>query len=416
MIKTRKLDCGITLVSEKDPELQAACVGIWVGAGSAYEDPSINGISHFIEHMFFKGTTNRTYKEIALDMDNLGAQYNAFTGKEYTCFHAKGISEEFPKVCDILFDMIKNSLFDEKEMKKERGVILEEMRMGEDTPDEYALDLLSEAAFDGTDLSQSVIGTRKALKSIGRSDIINYINKEYTKDHMVVSVVGNYNEKILIDQINSYFGDFKKNKKKRDSGKLSGKQSFISKAKDITQSHLVLGIPTVSLASDDYYVQAIVNEVLGGSMSSMLFQNIREERGLAYSVFSAPMAHTDHGILFIYAGVSLGKEAAAIEGIAEELEKLGKEGLTKDQLEIIKQRLKASYIFSQERLESRMIRMGRSTLLLGNVMSQKEIIKELDKIKLDRVNAFCRQISDIADYSASCVSRNKVDLKKIIKG
>ncbi len=414
MIKTKKLDCGLTLISEKLPDMQAACLGIWVGAGSAYEDKSINGISHFIEHMFFKGTKTRTYKQIAEDMDNLGAQFNAFTGKEYTCFYAKGISEEFPKICDILFDMLCNSLFDADEMKKEMGVILEEMRMGEDTPDEYVLDLISEAVFDGSDVAPGVIGTRKALMGIKREDILSYIKKQYVLEHMVVAVCGSYDEKLLTAQINDYFGCFKKSKPVRKPTYPGGKCRYVSKTKDIMQSHIALAVPTISLADDDYYVQAVVNEILGGSMSSMLFQNIREEKGLAYTVYSAPMAYQNCGCLYIYAGLSLGSEKLATDAIAEELEKLGKNGITREQLDVVKKRLKAGFIFSLERLESRMIRLGRNQLLLGEVRTQKQIMKELDAVKLSKVNEFARNISDITKYSAACVSRNKVDLRRLI--
>ena len=413
MIKATKLECGVSLVTEKLPELKAASIGIWVGAGSAYENPEIAGISHFIEHMFFKGTKNRTYKEIAESMDNLGAQYNAFTGKEYTCFHAKAITSAFPKVCDILFDMLTNSLFDENEMNKERKVIIEEMRMVEDTPDDIIIDYLTANTLAGTDVANSIIGTRKSLKSIGHNEIVNYIKQQYTKDSIVISVVGSFNEKELVDKINECFKKFKASKAKRQGLALTGKPKFTNKVRDINQSHLALGIPTLSMGDDKYYAQAIVNDVLGGSMSSRLFQNIREERGLAYTVYSAPISYKNIGMLFIYAAVTLGNEANAIQGIAEELKNIS---LTKEEIENVKQRLKAAYIFGLERLDNRMMRIGKQQLLLGKAYSDEEAMKEIDSVTSEDVMEYCEKISDISKYSGAAISKNKLDIKKIIHG
>ena len=413
MINKKILECGITLVTEKIPEMQAASIGIYVGAGSAYENPEISGISHFIEHMFFKGTKNRSYKQIAEEMDNLGAQYNACTSKEYTCFYAKSITSTFPKVCDILFDMLTNSLFDENEMNKERKVILEEMRMIEDMPEDYIIDLVTENIMHGSDVANSIIGTRKSLKNIGHNEIVNYIKKQYVKDQIVVAVVGSFNEKNLIKQINDNFSKFAKKKAARKDLNVIGTPRYTSKARDISQSHIALGLPSISMGDTKYYAQAVVNDVLGGSMSSRLFQNIREERGLAYTVYSAPITYQNNGLFLIYAAVSLGKESDAICGIAEELKSLE---IGKEELENVKQRLKANYIFSLERLDSRMMRLGKQTLLLNKVYSDTETMKEIDSVSIDDVKLFCEKFSDITKYSAAVISKNKVDVKKLIHG
>lgn len=414
MIKARKLLSGVTLVTEKLPEIQAAAIGIWVGAGSAYESPEISGISHFIEHMFFKGTKNRSFKNIAEDMDRLGAYYNAFTGKEYTCFHAKAISEAFPQTCEVLFDMIRNSLFDEDEMDKERRVIIEEMKMVEDTPDDIIIDHLSSNVMFGTDVANSIIGSRKSLKNIHRKDILKYIKKQYSKDSIVVAVAGNFNERLLVKQINECMDSFADSKKHCRATETVSKPRYTNKARDINQTHIALGIPTLSLASKNYYAQAIVNDVLGGSMSSRLFQNIREEKGLAYTVYSSPLAYAHNGMFFIYAGISLGREAAAVEGIAEELYRLGEKGLSEDELENVKQRLKASYIFGLERLESRMMRLGKNRLLLGRNYTEEQTMKEIEAVSLRDVNKFCEQIADIKKYSGVSISKNKLDIKALI--
>ena len=413
MIRTTKLECGVTLVTEKIPEMQAASIGIWVGAGSAYENPEIAGISHFIEHMFFKGTKTRTYKQIAEQMDNLGAQYNACTSKEYTCFYAKAISSSFSKVCEILFDMLTNSLFDEKEMNKERKVIQEEMRMIEDLPEDYIIDLVTENIMHGSDVAKTIIGTRTSLKNIHHDEIVSYIKKQYVKNNLVVAVVGSFNEKELIKQINDCFKKFAKSKVIKRESIVLGKPRYTSKARDISQSHIALGLPSISLGDDRYYAQAIVNDIIGGSMSSRLFQNIREEKGLAYTVYSAPICYQNNGLFLIYAAVSLGKEADAICGIAEELKKLE---ISKEEMENVKQRLKASYIFGLERLDSRMLRIGKQSLLLNKVYTDAETMKQIDSVSLDDIKEFCDNFSDITKYSAAVISKNKIDLKGLING
>ncbi len=413
MIKTKKLENGIVLVTEKNLEMQAASIGVWIGAGSAYETPEISGISHFIEHMFFKGTSSRSYKMIAEDMDNLGAQFNAFTGREYTCFHAKAINSVFLETCDVLFDMMANSLFDSKEMKKELGVILEEMSMVEDTPDDYIIDLLIEDVMSGASVSNSIIGKRKSLKSITRQDILEYIKKQYVRDKIVIAVSGNFDEKKLIQKINESFAGFKATKKSKLVTEFDYKPKYTNKVRDINQSHIALGIPTMSMGADNYYAQAIVNEVLGGSMSSRLFQNIREERGLCYSIYSSPLSFAKNGMLYIYAGVSLGKEKDAIDGIAEELARLS---LTEDEIKNVKLRLKAGYIFGLEKLDNRMMRLGKNQLLLGRTYTAEETMREIDAVSYEDVENFCKSISNIKNYSGVSISNSKLDIKELING
>ncbi len=416
MIKTKTLAGGVRLVTEKLPEMQAAAIGIFVAAGSAYESSEISGISHFIEHMFFKGTRKRGFRQIAEDMDRLGASFNAFTGKEYTCFHVKAISELFPDACEVLFDMMSGSLFDESEMDKERGVIIEEMKMVEDTPDDVIIDYLSANVFAGSDLESSIIGSRKSLRGIHRKEIVKYIKKQYTKDSIVVAAAGNFNESLLIKQINECMEDFAESKRISRRSEPLMKPKYTNRARDINQTHIALGIPTLSLGSKNYYAQAIVNDILGGSMSSRLFQNIREDRGLAYTVFSSPLSYTNSGMFFIYAGISLGREAEAVQGIGEELAALGESGISEDELENVKRRLKASYIFGLERLENRVMRLGKNRLLLGRNYSEEQIMREIQAVSLKEVNSFCESIADIRKYSAVSISKNKLDIKALIKG
>ena len=414
MIDYRKTNGGIALVTEKVENAQSACIGVWVGAGSYCETPEINGISHVIEHMFFKGTPSRNALQIAKDTDDLGVNINAFTGKQATCYHIKALTEVFPQACDILFDMLVNSLFDPKELRREKGVILEELHMTMDTPDDYVMDLLTDRVFYGTPMQSTVLGTVKAIKGITQEKIRDYIDTWYNKDNIVVSVVGNFDEKTLEKQIDKYLSGFGEKSPEKPKIEAQEGRRFSARSRDVGQSHIALGIRTIDIASKDYYAQAIANDVLGGSMSSRLFQNIREQQGLAYTVYSYPMSFVGIGMNYIYAAVSLGKEQQTIDAIAYELEKLGREGLESKEISVVKQRLKSGYIFSREKMENRMFALGKNRLLLGRNFTPEETMAEISAVTDDQVNDYCRSIADLKAYSGAAISKDKLDLKKLI--
>lgn len=416
MINTRKLPCGVTLVTEHIKEFQSASIGIWQGAGSVCETEENSGISHFIEHMFFKGTASRSAQQIAKDSDDLGCSLNAFTGKEATCYHVKALTEVFPQAVDILLDMTCNSVFDRKEMAKEKGVIIEEMNMVEDTPDDRIMDMLAEKVFAGTPFASPVLGTRRSVRSIKREDISGYIEKHYRTESMVVAAVGNFDEEALAVRLEEELSSFGRNAPEKPAHEVSEVPSFACRKRDINQSHIALGIPTVGISSKDYYAQAVVNDILGGSMSSRLFQNIREKQGLAYTVFSAPMSYSNAGMLFIYAGLAPGKEKAALEAIAFELRRLAEEGISQEEVEAVKRRLKSGYIFSLESLNSRMYRLGRNMLLLGRTYEEADTMAEIDAVSAERVNAFASRLCDMRRYSGACISNRRIDLKRLMEG
>ena len=415
MIKADKLPCGVRIVYEKIPEAQSACIGIWVGAGSYCEGNDVSGISHYIEHMFFKGTEKRTALQIAEDTDRIGAHINAFTSKESTCYHIKALTDQFPQAVDILLDMLCHSLFDTKEMRKERGVILEEMSMIQDTPDDYILDLLTAKVLAKTDMESSIIGTRKSLKSISRDNILHFIEANYTKDNIVVAVVGNFDEETLSQKLDGALSQFGEKKPVRPQNTPIAGVRFQDKVKDVGQAHIAIGIPSIPLASEHYYAHAIVNEVLGGSMSSRLFQNIREQKGLAYTVYSATSCYSQVGMFFIYAGVSLGKTKEAISAIAFELEKLGREAIGKEDIQVVKQRLKSGYIFSLESMNSRMYRLGKNSLLLGRHYTPEETLAEIDAVTEEDVATACKQLGNFSSYSGVSISKDKLNMKALME-
>lgn len=415
MIISDTLPCGVKIVYEKLPEAQAASIGIWVGAGSYSEEKDIEGISHVVEHMLFKGTSLRNAKQIAEDTDRIGSQINAFTSKEATCYHIKALSNKFAESVEILLDMFCNSVFDPLELKKERGVILEEMKMVEDTPDDYIFDLLTESVLKGSDLESSIIGTRRSLKGINRDKIVAYTDQYYTKDNIVISVVGHFDEEKLYAQLDHALRDFPDKKPDRPVLEIVEGKRFSSKTRDIGQTHIAIGLPSIPLCDPQYYAQAIVNDLFGGSMSSRLFQNIREEKGLAYSVYSGASAYVKTGMFFIYAGITPGKEQEVLNAFDYELNKLGSESITQSDLDTVKQRMKSSYIFSLESMNSRMYRLGKNQLLLGRHYTEEETMAEIDAVTLENIDEVCKRLADFSAYSGVAISKNKLDMKKLMQ-
>jgi predicted Zn-dependent peptidase len=364
--------------------------------------------------MLFKGTEKRSAKEIAEDVDRIGGQMNAFTGKEATCYYVKTLSNNIDKAADILLDMLLNSKFDKTEMEKEKQVVYEEIKMIEDSPEDDAHDIISTLIFKGNPLAKSIIGTPESLKNITQDSIREYLKQEYTRDNIVISISGCFDEKQVVEIFNGKFLGLNPQKLVETHQPVPYEPRFKTKVKDIEQSHLCLGLKGMKLNDDRYYSLALLNNIMGGSMSSRLFQNIREERGLAYSVYSMASSFSNDGYFNIYAGVGHEKVQDAIQGIKEELDKLKNEGITDDELHTAKEQIKASYIFSLENVNGRMFSIGKNMLLLNKVKSPEEIIKMIDKVTMEDINGVSELITDFNNYSAALVSRNDLDLKEIL--
>ena len=282
MIKLRSLNSGIRIIMEEIPYVQSVAVGIWVKAGAVDENDFNSGISHFIEHMVFKGTTHRNSRQIAEDIDKIGGQINAFTGKEATCYYVKSLYNNFEKSTDVLIDMLSDSLFDIEEIEKERKVICEEIKMTLDDPDELAHDTITELVFKNSDLGRSIIGTPKSLNNISRDVMKDYYYNEYSRDNIVISIAGKFDEEQVCSYLEDKLMQLKDNKNRKESIIGEYKPSYKVIEKDIEQSHICLGTKGLKLGDDRYYAFSILNNIMGGSMSSRLFQNIREERLSAY--------------------------------------------------------------------------------------------------------------------------------------
>lgn len=421
-INIKTLDCGVRVVTEKIPHVNSAAIGIWVKNGAVDEYKKVSGISHFIEHMMFKGTEKRSARQIAEDMDRIGGQMNAFTGKEATCYYVKSLNTHLFDGAEVLLDMINNSVFDSREMTRERRVICEEIKMIEDQPDDLAHDTVMELVFADSPLANSIIGTPTSLKGITRPVITEYKEKAYTRDSIVVSVAGNIDEEEIYEYLEDKFNRLLASRTEqsmqsveKETGKHSGEHLYKVIVKDIQQSHICMAVKTIDLADPKYYDFSVLNNIMGGSMSSRLFQNIREEKGLAYSVFSTNSSFSSSGYYNIYAGVSHDKIGKAIDGIKEELDALSRKGVTEEELSMSKEQLKAGYIFGQENVASRMFAIGKNLLLLGKAYTAEEVLEGIDAVSLNSIDDIKDVICNTDNYSAVCVTDKKVNLKRMIK-
>ncbi len=416
MIKIKKLKCGVTVAMDKLPDYDSAAIGIWVRTGAVNEDKKIAGISHLIEHMMFKGTENRSALAIAEDVDKIGGQINAFTGKEATCYYIKTLSDNMDESVEILLDMFTNSLFDNEEMAREKMVIEEEMKMVSDMPDEDAMDTIAEVVFKGLPPANSILGTPASLKRINHDTIVKYIESQYTKDSIVVSVAGRFNERKLCNALEKKLAHLGARKSQVKYPKVKYEPSFKVKVKDIEQSHLCLATRSIKLDDDRYYALQVLSNIMGGSMSSRLFQHVREQKGLAYSVFSANSSLTKMGFFNIYAGISHDKVSDAIDAIKEELLILKKESVSEQELSKAKEQLKAGYIFGQESVSSRMFNAGKNVLLRGKASEPHEVLKNIDKVTIEDVDKVKKLICDINKYSGVLVTNKKKDLRRMVIG
>lgn len=415
-INIRTLSCGPRVVMEKIPYVQSVAIGIWVRAGAVNEEARYAGVSHYIEHMMFKGTETRSARDIAADIDKIGGQMNAFTGKEATCYYVKVLRENFEKGAEVLLDMLNHSVFDKEEMKKERQVICEEIKMTQDQPDDLAHDTIGEMMFSGNPLGNSIIGTPTSLNRISRRVLTEYKDAQYTRDSIVVAVAGNLDEDAVCAYLEGKFASLRAEKPASAQADTPYEKKCRVLVKDIQQSHLCLATRAISLDDPRYYSFSILNNVMGGSMSSRLFQNIREEKGLAYSVYSMLSTYSTNGYYTIYAGVSHDKIHRAIDGIREELEVLGRQGITEEELSASREQLKSSYIFGQENVASRMFSIGKSLTLLGKVYTPEEVLDSLNAVTQEDIEEVKQLICNMDRYSAVAVTDKRINLKSMMEG
>lgn len=414
MITKRNLGSGIELIMEKIPYVRSVSVGIWVKAGSVNENEINSGISHFIEHMLFKGTEMRSARDIAGDIDKIGGQINAFTGKESTCYYVKVLDTHVEDGIEILMDMLFNSKFDIDEMEKEKAVIYEEINMYEDSPEDTVHDMLSEVIFDGHPLGKPIIGTYDTINAFTRNNILDYIQENYGINNLVISVSGNFDEEKLIDTLDKNISKYLWENQILIPEIPVYKPGYKMKKKDIEQAHICLGIKGLPLDHEDYYALSILSNIMGGSMSSRLFQRIREEKGLAYSVYSYTTSYVKDGVFAIYAGVNPKQLKETSKLMVEEVNLLREKGVSEEELMTAKEQLKGNYILSLESVSGRMASIGKSQLLLKKVYTPDEVIELINKVSMDDINKVIKRVTDINQYSAAVVAKGEVTFEELI--
>lgn len=398
MYKLLKLKNNSRVVLEQIPGVRSCTIGIWVKAGSVSETEQENGYSHFIEHMMFKGTQKRSAKQIAQDMDYLGGQLNAFTSKECTCYYAKVIDEKAVEAIEILTDLFCNSTFDEEELNKERGVVIEEILMSNDSPDDVAHENVSATFFAGTPLAKTILGPKENIEKVSRQDILKYLKRHYYPENIVVACAGSFEEEKLLEALNHTIGNFGLDNEQQEFNaqiQLEEKKRLSMIEKDIEQVHVLIGLPGYTMTDERRESLSILNNVLGGSMSSRMFQKIREERGLAYSVFTYPSAYSKAGMFCAYAGTGADHAQQVTELMLEELELVKKNGITKQEFEQSKQMLRGNYILSMESTSSKMNALGKNLLLGGRVLTEEDVLGRLAKVSWDDVQ---QTIQDVVQF------------------
>jgi predicted Zn-dependent peptidase len=378
---------GLRIVTEEVPSVRSAAVGIWVNVGSRDEAPATAGASHFLEHLLFKGTTSRTALEISSSIESVGGEMNAFTSKEYTCFYARVIDTDLPMAIDVVSDLITSSVVSALDVDAERKVVLEEIAMRDDDPSDLVHDLFSDTYYGDTPIGRPILGTIDSINAMSRNTVFNYYKKKYLPQDLVVAVAGNIKHKRVVAMVEQALS--------RDNFldvmaapvirpnipiKNSKQQSVGLMYKKSEQAHMFYGMEAVARADERRFAMGVLSAVLGGGMSSRLFQEIREKRGLAYSVYSYAQQFAGSGLIGFYAGCNPAKAVEVVEIIRSVLNDVAVTGMTQEEIDRAKGAVRGSLVLSQEDTGSRMSRIGKNEIVYGQVMDFDDILTSIDRV------------------------------------
>lgn len=406
MYKKFILNNGIKVIAKEIPHVRSVSIGVWVNTGSTSETLNNNGISHFIEHMLFKGTFERTAKQIASDMDSIGGQLNAFTSKECTCYYSKVLDSHIDIAIDILSDMLLNSKFDENDILKEKSVICEEISMYEDSPEDLVYDSLSKTIFHKHSLGFPILGTQESIETINKHNLLGFMKRNYNSENIVIAIAGSFEENNLIEELNKKFGQYKfDSMDKSHIEKPSFHSNYTFKSKDIEQVHLCLGFEGVPNDGDTLYPLFILNNIFGGSMSSRLFQKIREEHGLAYSIYTHPSLYKDFGLFTTYVSLNPSQLKNVVELITAEVNNVINNYITVDELERSKEQLKGNYILGLESTSSIMTMLGKSEIFGKKIRTMEEVLKKIDSVDMSDMKNIINKIFKNDKVSLSIVGK-----------
>jgi predicted Zn-dependent peptidase len=391
-MRTTRLQNGIRVLSEELPDLPSVTVGIWVENGSRYEREDQAGISHFLEHLFFKGTERRTAAQIAEEIDAVGGVLNAFTGKEYTCYYAKVLREHVPLALDLLADIFTQSRFASEEIERERSVIIQEISQVEDTPDDYVHELFNLAFWPGHPLSRPIAGTAETVSRLVREDFLRFLEARYRPDRILIAGAGNLVHDHLVEAVTQNFSGLVGTAPAVDGGPPEPRPGLSLHEKDLEQVHLCLGTPGIAQVDADRHPANLLNLALGGGMSSRLFQEIRERRGKAYTVYSFLSSYLDEGSVGVYVGTSAAWAREVVEVIRDELVRVAGEGLAPGELVRVKQQMKGNMLLGLETSDSRMSRIAKNAIYFGRDIPLDEVGALIDAVTNDDVVRVARRL------------------------
>lgn len=395
------------VITEFIPYVNSISMGIWIKSGSRYENAKNNGVSHFIEHMLFKGTQKRSAKQIAEEIEELGGQINAFTGKEATCYYVKLLDEHIDVGIDILSDIIHNSRFSIEDINKEKSVIQEEINMYEDSPEDLVLDLLALSTWGEDSLSFPILGTDKSINSINREILLSYLESTYSPENIVISIAGNFKGQELREKLEKSFG--MDNWRKKEEHSLTTPRinnNVFAKYKDIEQTHVALTLKGIELGNEKLYTLLAINNYFGGNTSSKLFQNLREDKGYVYTIYSFPSAYLNVGMFNIYFALNGQYLNNAIDLVKEEIHNILVNKMTDIEIKKAKEQLKGSYILGLESVSSKMFGIGKSELMLQKVYEPREILTQIDNITYEDFYEVIDLVFGNGILSTAAVGRN----------
>ena len=409
------LDNGVRIVFEKIPHVRSASVGVWVQSGTRNEPAELNGVSHFIEHMVFKGTKTKSASDMARVMDSIGGQVNAFTTKECTSFYLKTLDYHLQTGLDILFDMVLEAKFGEEDVETERGVIVEEIGMYEDSPEDLVTEQMLESIYRGSALGMPILGKRETLENMDGKTMRRYLEEHYRPENIIVAISGSFTDEHLA-YVKKRFSVLT-GKGENPCPPANYQKTTVVKKKDIEQTHICLGFPSIPSGSEDRYAMQIFNNILGGGMSSRLFQKVREEQGLCYSIYTFTSPSIDTGAFGIYVALSPKMQKKALEIICQELHEISENGVSEEELIRVREQIKANMLMGLESTSSRMSFLARSEMVYGDVQTPDDIIERYDAVTAEEIRALAARVLDFDQVSISAVGKveDQAFYEKLVK-
>jgi len=406
-IERTRLPNGVRVITERMRNVRSVSVGVWIGTGSREEQPHQLGISHFVEHMVFKGTKNRSAEQIARSVDSIGGGLDAFTSKELVSYNVKVLDEHLPEAFDVVADLVRNPLFEKIDIEKEKGVILEELKMEVDNPEYLIHEIFSSNFWKGHALGRPILGTKQTIRSFDQQSVERYYSQYYTPSNILITAAGNLTHKKLLNLVEDRFADLKRRKlapAKKVAPRAHAPLIFKEKS-SLEQVHVYLGVPSIPMPHESRFACYILNAILGGGMSSRLFQNIREKQGLAYTVYSELAMYRDAGCMLIYAGTSLKSAGKVVESIVHELREVTEHLVSPEEMRRAKDHLKGSFVLGLESTSSRMMSLARQELYFKRFFSLDEMLNRIEEVTPEEVQKLAEQFFDPKNMAVAMLGR-----------